>query len=136
MKAKKLLLWGVGIATTALIIDNIRIKKWITLPIVINNIRIPIPQGRVDFKFDISKINITGKPGQYQINFPILEIIDKKPSPHVIMTYQQPPIKLPEEIKSWISMIRIGWALRDIKIVVKENFLEINIPANIRVPIY
>ena len=136
MKAKKLFLWGAGIFGAAFIIDNARIKKWITLPIQINDLNLDIPQGRIDFKFDTSKINITGKPGQYQINFPVLEIIDKKPPPHIFMTYQQKPFKLTEEIKSLLSIARIGWALKKIKVEVVGTKLRLNIPANIRVPIY
>ncbi len=140
MKLQKLLLWGAGITGSLFLIDNMRIKKWITLPITASNVVIPIPQGRIDFKFDSSKIKVDGEPGQYRVVFPVLDIIDKEPSPHTILQYQSPPIKLPSEIVSKLSIMRITWALRNVRVeVIQMNnkpYLKINIPPDVRVPIY
>lgn len=140
MKLKKALMWGTGIAGVFLIVDNMRIKKWITLPIWATNLSIPILKGNYDFKMDRSKIKITGKPGEYQMEFPPLEIIKKVPKPYVIATKSFLPWKLPTEIKSYLSLVRIYWALNKIKVTTTEDdvfiWLHINIPKDIKVPIY
>ena len=131
---KKLLLWTAGIAGTILAVDTMRIKEWITLPIQINNLVLKIPEGDIDFKTE-GKVGISGSAGNYQIDLPVILFV-WKPTGVVMVTKTLPPIKLPKEIVSKLSIYRIAWALRKISIKIVGQNLIINIPAGISYPIY
>jgi len=136
MKIKNILLWTTGIAGTAWIVDTLRIKEYWTLPVYAENFIVPIPQGQIDFKMDATKIRWSGKPGAFQIDFPVVDIIYKLPTPHTILTWQPKPIMLSPKIKSHLSLWRTWNALNRIKIEIIGTTLKINIPNNIRIPIY
>jgi len=136
MKIQNILIWIATITGTALLIDTMRIKKWIALPIYVNNLVIPIPQGPIDFKFDGSKIKIGGTPGAYRVEFPLLEVFYKGTPPKTFITWQMKPFLLPSEIVSQLSILRILYAFRDMKISVIGTSLHVSIPKNIKVPIY